>query len=204
MTEIMDVIKKLRAGAKKRNFPQTFDLIVVLKEVDIRKPENRINESLTLPHGKGKDAKIAIFSDEIKESGVEIVNSKTIAVLGKDRRRAKKLVRKIDFFLAEPKLMPIIGKNLGQFLAPRGKMPRVITGDVKTLVENLKKSIRIRLKDSPVIQCPVGVENMEDEKIAENIKAVLNFLEEKLPKGKGNIKKILLKLTMSKPITIKV
>ena len=45
---------------------------------------------------------------------------------------------------------------------------------------------------------------MEDEKVAENIKAVLEFLESKLPKGKGNIASVLLKLTMSKPVKLEV
>ncbi|RLI98381.1 MAG: 50S ribosomal protein L1 [Candidatus Aenigmatarchaeota archaeon] len=207
MTEkILAAIKELREKSKRRNFVQTFDLIVNLKDIDLKKPENRFTEDLILPHGKGKEAKIVIFADAIKEEevGCPVLNSSDIEVLAKNKREAKKLIRKTDFFLAEPKLMPTIGKNLGQFLGPRGKMPKVITGDVKKLVESYKKSIRIRLKESPVIQCAVGNEEMEDEKVAENIKAVLEFLESKLPKGKGNIASVLLKLTMSKPVKLEV
>jgi len=100
--------------------------------------------------------------------------------------------------------MPAIGKALGQFLAPRGRMPKLIASDVKSVVENLKKSVRIRIKDAPVIQCQVGKENMKEEEVVENVKAVIKYLETRLSKGKVNIGKIMLKLTMSEPIAVEV
>ncbi len=207
MTEkILKAIKELRENSKKRNFVQTFDLIVNLKEIDLKKPENKFVEDLILPNGRGKEAKIVIFSDVIKEEEVNcpVLKSSDIEILAKNKREAKKLARRTDFFLAEPKLMPTIGKLLGQFLAPRGKMPKIISEDVKKMIEDYKKAVRIRIKDSPVIQCPVGNEEMEDEKVAENIKAVIEFLIGKLPKGEKNIAEVLLKLTMSKPVKIEV
>jgi large subunit ribosomal protein L1 len=100
--------------------------------------------------------------------------------------------------------MPTIGKVLGQFIGPKGKLPKIITGDVKSLVENYKKSVRIRIKDAPVVQCSVGKENMGDEKIVENIETVLKALETKLPKGKNNFKEMFVKLTMSKPVKVEM
>ncbi len=203
---IKNAIKELRKNSKKRNFVQTFDLIVNLKDVDLKKPENKFTEDLVLPHGKGKEVKIVIFSDSIKEGEINypILRSSDIEILSKSKREAKKFIKRTDFFLAEPKLMPLIGKMLGQFLGPRGKMPKIITEDLGKMVEDLKKSVRIRLKDSPVIQCPVGNESMKDEEIAENVVAVLEFLKNKLPKGEKNIANVLLKMTMSKPVEIKV
>lgn len=202
--KILKAIKELREKSKKRNFSQTFDLIINLKEFDVKKPENKLNEEFTLPNGRGEDAKVLVFSDSLKELDVGILTSSDIEKLAKNKRFSKKLVRETDFFLAEAKLMPVIGKVLGQFLAPRGKMPKIIAGDVNYLVKSLKKSVRIRIKDSPVIQCPVGNESMKDEEIAENIEALLKYLETKLPKGKHNIGKVLVKLTMSNPIRIEV
>lgn len=205
MTEkILAVIKELREKSKKRNFSQSFDLIVNLKEFDVKKPENRISEEVTLPY-KPKDSKIVIFSDSIKNVPCKILTSKEIEKLGKNRRETKKLIHRTDFFLAEPKLMPLIGKLFGQLLAPKGLMPKLVTPEnVSSVVEKLKKGIRIRVRDSPVVQCSVGSEEMKDEEIEENIKAILSFLETRLPKGKHNINSILLKLTMSKPINIEV
>jgi large subunit ribosomal protein L1 len=201
--KIVEAIKKLREGSKKRNFSQTLELIVNLRDIDTKKPENRFTEIIVLPKGRGKEASIVVFSDTLKEDlGVEVLSSAEIQALTK--REAKKLAKNTDFFLSEPRLMPVVGKFLGQYLGPRGKMPKVLVGNVKAMIENYKKSIRLRIKDSPVIQCLVGKEDMKDEDLVENIEAVLDFLENKLPKGKANIKNILIKFTMSKPVEIKV
>ena len=202
--KIIKAIQELRRTAKKRNFVQSVDLIVNLKEIDVKKPENRFLEDVVLPHGRGKEAKVVIFSDSIKEADCEILTSEDIAKIAANKREAKKLARNVDFFLTEPRLMPIIGKNLGQFLGPRGKMPKIISGNLKTLVEDYKKSVRIKVKDAPVVQCIVGKEDMKDEEIAENVEAVIKALETKLPRGKNNIKEILLKFTMSKPVRVEV
>jgi len=202
--KLLDVIKELKEKSKKRNFSQTFDLIVTLKEYDTKKAENKFTEDIVLPHGRGGDVEVVVFSDIIKDLDCKTLTSENINELSKKKRDIKKLVSGADFFLAEPKLMPLIGKSFGQFLAPRGKMPKLLTGNAKSLVENYKKSVRIRIKDSPVVQCLVGNEKMDDEKVVENINAVIKFLESKLPKGKHNFGKVMLKLTMSKPVKIEV
>lgn len=145
------------------------------------------------------------WSTDVKNLGeVEVLTSSDVNSFAKDKRSGKKLIRETDFFLSEPKLMPLIGKTLGQTLAPKGKMPKIAAGDVKSEIEGLKQSIRIRIKDAPVIQCVVGKENMDDQKIAENIMSVVKHLETKLPKGRNNIKGFLLKLSMSKPVSLEV
>ena len=98
--------------------------------------------------------------------------------------------------------MPVIGKVFGQSLAPRGKMPKILSGNEKETVSNYKKAVKIKVKDSPVIQCLVGKEDMKDEDIEENLQAVLKFLENKLTRGK--IGRVLLKTTMGKPVRIEV
>jgi large subunit ribosomal protein L1 len=201
-TKILNTIKELKEKSKKRNFSQTFDLIVILKEIDLKKPENRFSEDVVLPRGRGESASIVVFSDRLKDIDCETIGSNDIEKLSKDKRAVKKMVSKTQFFLAEAPLMPVVGKALGQFLAPRGKMPKIITGDATQLVKNLKKSVRIKIKDAPVIQCLVGNEDMSDEDVTENIESVLEFLNTKLPKGKHNIGRVLIKLTMSEPIKV--
>ncbi len=200
----MDTIKELKEKSKKRNFPQTFDLVISLKEFDTKKPENKINEDFPLPCGRGEEASVVVFSDTLKKLDGKILSTADVEVLSKNKRSAKNLVKETNFFLAEPKLMPLVGKVLGQFLGPKGKIPKIITGDPNNLMKSYKRAVKIRIKDSPVIQCLVGKESMKDEEIAENIKAILEFLETKLPKGKTNIGKIFLKMTMSNPIKLEV
>lgn len=201
--KLVDAIKQLREQ-KKRNFSQTFDLIVKLIALDLKKPESKINDEFRLPYGWGSDSKVGIFSDMVKNVDATVIGSDEIERFGNDKRHAKKLVKDVDFFLAEAKLMPLVGKSLGQLLAPHGRMPKVLTSDVTGTLESLKKSVRIRIKDSPVIQCKVGKEDMKDEEITENVKAIVKYLETRLPKGKSNIGKMYLKLTMGKPIQVEV
>jgi large subunit ribosomal protein L1 len=145
-----------------------------------------------------------LFSDGAKDAGCTTYNSNDIDRLARGKREVKKIANSTDFFLSEPKLMPTIGKTLGRVLAPRGKMPAVVATDQKAVIERHKKSVRIKLKDSPVIQCTVGIESMKDEDVAENIEAVLNFLEKRLPKGKNSIGKSLIKLTMGRPSKVEI
>jgi large subunit ribosomal protein L1 len=198
--KILNAIKELREKTEKKKFSQSFDLIISLKEFDLKKAENKFSEDVVLPHGKGRESSVVIFADNVKDPGTDVFTTEQVNELAKNKRKAKKLVSETDFFLAEAKLMPVVGKVLGQFVGPRGKLPKIITGDVKALVKNYKKSVRIRIKDSPVIQTIIGKEDMKDEELAENAEAVLKFLEIRLPKGKSNIGKIMMKLTMGKPI----
>jgi large subunit ribosomal protein L1 len=202
--KILNAIKELREKSDKRNFSQSFDLIISLKEYDMKKPENKFTEDVVLPHGKGRESSVIVFADNIKDPGTDVFTTEHVNELMKNKRKAKKLVSSTDFFLAEAKLMPVVGKVLGQYVGPRGKLPKIITGDVNALVKNYKKSVRIRIKDAPVIQTIIGKEDMKDQEIVENVEAVLNYLKTRLPKGKNNIGKIMMKLTMGKPIKIEV
>ena len=203
LEQIEKALNELKAG-EKRNFVQSVDLIISLKGVDLKKPESKFSEDIVLPHGRGKDARVVVFSDNLSNLGCDILATADIQRISSDKRGAKNLGEDTDFFLAEAPLMPLIGKSLGQVLAPRGKMPKVIMGDAKGLVENYKRSVRIAVKNSPVIQCFVGKEDTETGKIVENVETVLKFLETKLPRGRQNIGKVLLKLTMSKPVKVEV
>jgi len=202
--KILKAVKESREKSKKRNFSQTFDLIISLKEFDLKKPENKFTEDVALPHGRGDEARVMVFSDNIKGDGFEVMTNADLQNLGKSKRAAKTFVKQTDFLLAEPKLMPVVGKILGAYVGPRGKIPKLLTGDAKNLVKNYKKSVRVRVKDSPVIQCLVGNEKMKDEEITENIEAVIKFLETKLAKGKNNIGKMKLKLTMGEPVKVEM
>ncbi len=203
LEQIEAALNELKRNEKK-NFVQSVDLIVSLKGIDLKKPESKFSEDLILPHGRGKDAQVVVFSDNISNLDCGILTTDDIQKVAGNKREAKKLGENTDFFLSEAPLMPLIGKLFGQTLAPRGKMPKVITGDVKKIVENYKKSVRVAVRNSPVIQCFVGKEDNDTRKIAENVEAVLKFLETKLPRGRQNIGKVLLKLTMSKPIKVEV
>jgi len=193
----------------KRNFKQTFDLIINLKNIDMKKPENRVKTEIYLPHGRGKPVKIGFIADilipEVRNlENIELIKKDQLEVLGKNKKLAKNLAKSCSSFVAEAPLMPLVGKNLGPILAPRNKMPEPVpsTADPKPIVERLSKTIRINTKDSPVIQCPVGTEDMDEKQIQENIDAVKKAIESALPRGKEQIKNYYLKTTMGKPVKL--
>ena len=201
---ILESVKKARES-EKRNFNQTFDLIINLKEIDLKKAGNKIDEHFILPKGTGKEASITLFSDSAKKiEGCKIIKGTEIESLGKKKKNLKKVIKETDFFLSEPKLMPVVGKHLGKFLAPRGMMPKPVAGDINKIIEDTKKGVKIKLDKQLIIHTVVGSEKMDDKDIEENVKALLTYLEKKLPMKRNNIKSVYLKTTMGHPAKIEV
>lgn len=208
--EFLNEIREAREKAKKRNFLQTWDLIINLKKIDLKKPENKLNLEFALPEGRGKESDVIFIVDlllpEAKKTKGLVIVKDDLERLGKDKKKLKMYADGYEWWFCEAPLMPLVGKMLGTVLGPRGKMPKPIPpkGDVQPFVEMSKRMVKIRLKDSPVIHVPVGTENMKDEQIMKNIIAIMNFVREKLPKGKVNIRGAFVKLTMGPPVKLKV
>jgi len=205
--KIVDAVKKARESSKKRNFKQTFDLAINLRNIDLKKPENRIKANINLPNGLGKDVKIGVIVEKLATQtkdleNINVIKREDLEILGKNKKLAKKIANECVSFVAEAPLMPLVGRNLGPILAPRNLMPTPIppTADLKSIIEGRKNLINIQLKDSPTIHLAVGTEEMEDEKIAENVDAVIKNIISGLPKGKQQIKDLIIKLTMGPPI----
>jgi large subunit ribosomal protein L1 len=210
MEEFLKEIKEAKEKAKKRKFVQTWDLIINLKNLDLKKPENKLNLEFALPEGKGKESKFLFIADmllsEANKTGGMVIVKNDLETLGRDKKRLKKFADEYEWWFCEAPLMPIVGKTLGVVLGPRGKMPKPIPpkGSLQPFVEMSKRMIKIRIKDSPVIHVAIGREDMKEEQIMKNAIAVMNFVKEKLPKGNMNIKNAYVKLTMGPPIKLKV
>jgi large subunit ribosomal protein L1 len=209
--KIVRAVGEARKASKKRNFTQSFDLAINLRDVDMSKPENRLAEEVVLPKGRGKPVKVAVIAgDELapaaKEHADLVITREELEELAKDKKKAKKLANDIDFFIAQAELMPLIGRFLGPVLGPRGKMPKPVppNAPIAAIVERLRRTVRLRTKDKPVIHVAVGSEEMSDEEIAQNVEAVLSHLERKLDKGMGNIKSVYIKTTMGPSVRVEV
>lgn len=94
--EVLEAVKEAKEQSKPRNFTQSVDMIVNIRDLDVKKPENRFNEEVTLPNGRGKEVKIGVIADgelivQAKDAGVALViNKADLEELGKDRKAAKK------------------------------------------------------------------------------------------------------------------
>lgn len=202
--EILEAVKKAKEDSKPRNFTQSIDVVITIKDLDVKKPENRIDEEVFLPNGRGKDVKVAFIAEgelalQAKNAGADMVITKEdLEKLGKNRKEAKKIANNHDFFVAQADFMPLVGRFLGPVLGPRKKMPKPVpaTAKAEPIMEKLKSTAKVRIKDQPVIQTLVGAQDMDDELIAENIEAVLDILDRKLEKGRSQIKAMYIKTTM--------
>jgi large subunit ribosomal protein L1 len=188
---------------KKRKFTQSVDLAITLKDIDLKKPENRIDEEIELPKGRGVAAKVGVFASgelafKAKDVADAVITPEELNDLAGDKLQAKQMANTYDFFIAEAPLMPTIGRALGRTFAPRGKMPKPIPSeaDIAAEVQKLRGSIRVRSKDKMTFHCLVGREDMPQEDIAENVETVLQRVEGKLERGRMNIKSAYLSTTM--------
>jgi len=185
-------------------------LIIKLRDVDLKKPENRLTTTVVLPHPpKDKQVKVCVFAtDELylkaKEAGADLVLTRDdIQEIASNKKEAKKLAKSYDFFLAQVDLMPLVGRLLGRYLGPAGKMPLPVPpkADISVLIDRMRKSVRIRVRDQPQVMCFIGKEDQSEDELSENANAILNTV---LSKYKPyNVDKIYVKLTMGPAIRVK-
>lgn len=201
-----DAVAEALSKAPERKFPETVEVSINLKDLDLTVPKNRIEEEVALPHGRGRSARVAVFgSPELLEKVRAIADVVvTSGELDEFVKGAKKSVGTIDFFLAEAPLMPTIGKRLGVVLGPRGKMPRPVPpgSDPTNLIRSLQRSVRIRSKGNRTFHAPVGNRGMKPEEIARNVDALLARVTAKLERGRSNIESVYLKTTMGPSVRL--
>lgn len=210
MKDFLNMIKEAREKSGKRNFKQSFELIMTLRDIDIKKTEFSISEVVYLTHKFTKNPGICVFAGgdmalKAKRSKADrVIEIEELEKIATDKRKLRKIVRGYSFFLSESTLMPKIGKILGQFLGPKGKMPAPLPPNVpiESIVERYISAVRIRSRGQLAASGKIGDEDMSDEAIAENAMVVYNVIEKKLPSGNNNVKKIILKLSMAKPVII--
>ena len=208
-TQLVEVIKQAKESDKTRKFQQSIELILVFKDIDVKKGF-AINETIQLPKKMSKSASVCIIA--AGDLGIQAKNAKADRVmneaeliqLGKNKRESRKVINKYDFFLADTKLMPTVGKVLGQLLGPRGKMPMPIpfNAPVEALLERFRTSVKVKVRGSLSLSCKIGEESMEDADLAANANTVAAAIEKKLPNGDKNIRKIMIKTSMGKAIRL--
>jgi large subunit ribosomal protein L1 len=207
----IDAVQKALDASKsqERKFAQTIDLAIMLKNVDLAVPKNRIDEDVILPKGRGKPAKVGVFAagdgaTKARKVADLVISPEEFDSYTKNKRAFKRAVNGTTYFLAEAPLMANIGKTLGVVLGPRGKMPRPIPpgADPTPQVNNLRNTVKVRSKDKKVFHCVVGADAMKVEDIAENIEAVLKRVESKLEHGRMNLGAVYVKTSMGPSVRL--
>ncbi len=205
-TQLTEMVKKVKATTKERKFKQSIELIVTFKDIDVKKGF-AINEVVQLPKTSSPATVCIIATGDMSQKAKAakadtVIGTEELEKFGANKRESRKFINKHDFFLADTKVMPIVGKTLGQLLGPRGKMPTPVPFDasIEAFLERFRTCIKVRTRASLSISSKIGDVTMEDSDLTINAHTVLSAIEKKLPNGEKNIKKILIKTTMGKPI----
>jgi large subunit ribosomal protein L1 len=209
---ILAAVKEAKEKSEKKKFTQSVELILNLQDIDMKSPEGRLQENIELPYPPPeKTNKICVIATgelalKAKKANADLVIDRAeLEGLASKKKELRKIADEYDFFVAEAPLMPLVGKILGAILGPRGKMPVPVppTADIESLLNKYRKTVVIKMRNQPIIQCRVGTESMKEEEITENIQAVLRVLEGKLKRGMKNIKLVCIKTTMGAPVKIR-
>ena len=204
--QLVDLVKAAKAATKERKFKQSIELIITFKDIDVKKGF-ALNEVIQLPKTSSPATVCIIATGEMNQKAKaakadSVIGTEELEKFGTNKRESRKFINKYDFFLADTKVMPTVGKTLGQLLGPRGKMPTPVPFDasIEAFLPRFRSCIKVRARASLSLSAKIGDVTMEDADLAINALAVLNAIEKKLPNGEKNMKKILIKTTMGKPV----
>ena len=188
---------------------ETVEVAINLRDVDLQNPQKRVSAEVALPHGRAKPARVAVFAQGetavVSKNIVDtVISPEQIDELAENKREARKLAKRFDFFIAGAGLMASIGKSLGVVLGPRGKMPRPIPpqADVARIINSLTNLVPVRSRDRPTFHVPFGNVSMSKEQLADNLETILKRVESNLDRGTDNIASIWVKTTMGKAVRL--
>ena len=178
-------------------FSEVVDVAVNLG-IDPKKSDQAVRGATTLPHGTGKNVRVAVFAqgdaaEAARESGADLVGMEDLA----EDIKAENM--NFDVVIAEPAAMRVVGL-LGQVLGPRGLMPNPKTGtvtpDVTTAVKNAKAGqVRYRIDKNGIIHGAIGSLNFDASALKENLEALILDLKKAKPASAKGV--FLSKITLS-------
>ncbi|MGR5134723.1 50S ribosomal protein L1 [Vibrio alfacsensis] len=203
--EINEAVALLQELATAK-FVESIDVAVNLG-IDARKSDQNVRGATVLPHGTGRDIRVAVFTqganaEAAKEAGADIVGMEDLAEL------VKKGEMNFDVVVASPDAMRVVGQ-LGTILGPRGLMPNpkvgTVTPNVAEAVKNAKAGqVRYRNDKNGIIHTTIGKANFSAEQIKENLESLLVALKKAKPSSaKGTfLKKVSISTTMGAGVAV--
>lgn len=209
--EFTEAIEEALEEAPERDFTETLELILNFREVDFSDPNERVDKEIILPNGRGKDVNICVIAEgetatEAQGTADKVIGKDALEELGDDKSKAKNLADEYQHFIAEASLMPEIGKQLGQVLGPRNKMPNPIQpgSDPTEEIEKARGKIKVKAKGDflPTLQVPAGTDSMDTEELEENAERVYEEIRNELPKRDQNVRSVYVKTTMGPSVGV--
>lgn len=190
---------------KKRNFQETIELQVGLKNYDTKK-DKRFAGSIKLPHVPRPNLKVAILGNavhlsEAEKIGIPAFSTDDLKKFNKQKKPIKKFAKKYDAFLASDTIIKTIPRILGPGLNKAGKFPSLLAASdsMEDKVTELQSTIKFQLKKVLCMAAAVGHVEMPEEEVTANVILAVNFLVSLLKKNWQNVKSLHIKSTMGKP-----
>ena len=214
--DFITALAAVRKGGPTRKFAQTIDLIINLKNLDLKQANQQVDVYVQLPKSRGRANKIGAFigaelSEQAKANCDVIVMHDDFARYAGDKKKIKKLADSCDMFIAQLNIMPDVAKTFGRVLGPKGKMPNPKAGcvvpsntNIKPVIDRLRSVVRAAAKTQLSIKLAVGKENQEDADILDNIFTVYEQVRRALPQEENNVRSVILKMTMGAPVKVGV
>merc|ERR1711988_1357366 len=191
---------------KKREFVETFELQIGLKNYDLQK-DKRFAGNIKLPHIPRPKMRVCVLGDafhceKAAALGLEFKNVEGLKNFNKNKKLIKKFAKKYHAFVASEALIKQIPRLLGPGLNKAGKFPTLVQQqeDLSSKVDEVKATIKFQLKKVLCLNVAVGHVDMEQSQVLENIKLAINFLVSLLKKNWQNVKVLYLKSTMGKAV----
>ena len=202
INDAVALLKELTAG----KFVESVDVAINLG-IDARKSDQNVRGATVLPHGTGRDVRVAVFTqganaEAAKAAGAELVGMDDLAEL------VKKGEMNFDVVIASPDAMRVVGQ-LGQILGPRGLMPNpkvgTVTPNVAEAVKNAKAGqVRYRNDKNGIIHTTLGKVSFNEVQLKENLEALLVALKKGKPSSAKGIfiKKVSISTTMGAGVAV--
>merc|ERR1711977_807862 len=193
------------SGDKKRNFVETIELQIGLKNYDPQR-DKRFSGTIKLPNILRPRMSICILADaadidRAKLIDLEYQSVEDLKKLNKNKKLVKKLAKKYDAFLASEVLIKQIPRLLGPGLSKAGKFPTPISHaeDLSNKVNDVKSTIKFQLKKVLCMGVAIGHIDMNEDQIVGNVMLSINFLVSLLKKNWQNVGSLHIKSSMGKP-----
>lgn len=200
---VAEILKE--SQEKKRNFVETVELQIGLKNYDTKK-DKRFSGSIKLPYIPKPKIEVAVLGDAIhvqraQELGIDAYDVEALRKFNKQKKPIKKFTKKYDAFLASDSVIKQLPRILGPALNKAGKFPTPIShsDNLQEKVNEVKATIKFQLKKVLCMGVAVGNVKMSEDELVANITLAINFLVSLLKKNWQNVKSLHIKSTMGKP-----
>jgi large subunit ribosomal protein L10Ae len=204
LTDAIAAVLNYSNVEKKRNFLETIELQIALKNYDPQK-DKRFSGTVNVPHQPRPRFSVCVIADakavtECKEKEIEYKAEADLKVMKKNKKLVKKLCNMYDAFLASGTLIRKIPRLVGPGMNKAGKFPTLITAgeSLENQIANRKRTIKFQLKSKKTLCLAVAIANVSHtpEEIEANITLALNYAVSLLPKTWQQVKKVTIKSTM--------